>query len=356
VHLTVIVTIDPVKTIGNLDVLVHSLNLQTTRAFDVVFYNQTPLTDSDILDQLTVRPTFPFRFLGVPAEDFLGAYPIWDLYAVHAALLDSGRVGYDLMSVHMEEFFDADYVEQLLAVLGDSGLDILFGNMVNTRATRADVSSLLEATSAEEFDRQLRALGLHAAPHWGFDHRPVLWSKDPRMLADRAERWFHFRFRKTLPPTQSGFTQLGKYVAEDVYAIKTAFARRYNWFLSGHHLYFEDIHIFRHPAVGDLSAPLRALTRFPAYFNLRRIYHLRHERFYFQLEDETFTSLLLERQVDDPVLQAHQAAIRRFRRGEFSLHQALTYTRRNPDGTGTQDLNFAYHMKYLSAARARGGS
>ena len=41
-------TIDPVKSLSYLDVLVHALNVQTCGNFDVVFYNQTTLDPAEI--------------------------------------------------------------------------------------------------------------------------------------------------------------------------------------------------------------------------------------------------------------------------------------------------------------------
>jgi hypothetical protein len=348
VNLTLIVTIDPVKSLPHLDVLVHALNLQTCKDFDVVFFNQTLRTAAEIVAGLRVSPVFPIRTFDVPRDDFLGLYPIWDLYAFHSHLLEKEPVGDYIMSLHMEEFPDVDYVEHLLGVLKRERLDILFGNLCNTKSTLEDVEPLLETKTVEDFDRAMTVLGLKTSPRWGFDHRPVLLRRNPRLLLENLQRWTYFRFRKTLPATAAGFTTLGRYVAEDIFAMSAEFARRHNWFLRGHHLYFEDIHILNHRAVGDLTGPLRARTKFPVYFNRRRMYHVRHRRFYFQLEDETFTTLLLGRTEEDPALLALQHAIREYRSGRLSLEQALTYTRRNPDRSGTQNLNFRYHMRYLA--------
>jgi hypothetical protein len=160
-----------------------------------------------------------------------------------------------------------------------------------------------------------------------------------------------FRFRSRIRPTLAGYTTMGRYLVEDVYFMKRAFAERYNWFLRGHRMYFEDIHICEQKGVCELERELRRVTAFPVYFNRRRIYHMPHARRYYQLVDEGFTSAMLQRRVDDPILGALQDAIRMYARGQLDLEQALKYTRHNPKRTGSQDLNYAYHMLYL-----RGGA
>ena len=92
-HLTFIVTIDPVKDLPLLNILIHSFNLQTSKTFDVVFYNQTPLEESEVFARLEVSPQFGYRWFGIEKEDLLGKYPIWDLYGLHALLLEHGLVG-----------------------------------------------------------------------------------------------------------------------------------------------------------------------------------------------------------------------------------------------------------------------
>ena len=159
------------------------------------------------------------------------------------------------------------------------------------------------------------------------------------------------KFRRNVRPTRKGYRRLARYMAEDLYFMKREFARRHNWFLRGHHMYFEDIHICEQPGVCELGRELKKITEFPIYFNLRRIYHLTHAKYYFQLVDEEFTSGLLRQEVDDPILSALKSAIAMYREGKATLHQALQYTRKNRERTGTQDLNYAYHMKYLGRAR-----
>lgn len=125
------------------------------------------------------------------------------------------------------------------------------------------------------------------------------------------------------------------------------FAEAHNWFLRGHRLYFEDIHICQQAGVCELGPILAKLTRFPVYFNARKIYHIQHGKSYFQIEDQTFTNLLLKMETDDPVLQSLQYAVMEYRRGAFSVSEALRYSRQNPRREGTQDMNYRYHIRYL---------
>lgn len=347
-HLTLVVTIDPVKSLSYLEVLVHALNIQTCRDFDVVFYNQTTLDPQAIEAALRHAPRFPTRYVTVPSEHVLGTYPMWDLYRVHATLIDDGPVGDYVMALHMEEFPDADYVGELLAVLERERMDILFGNLTRTPAGVDDASDLLETDTADAFDAVVETMGLKGCPHWSFDSHRVVRRDHPRWLVPRLRRWANFGFRTVLRPTQRGSTRLRRYLSEDVFAMSTDFARRYNWFLRGHRLWFEDIHIFGNRAVGHLEGPIRRRTPFPEYFNRRRIYHLRHDRFYFQFEDDTFASRMLERRVDDPILKALQHAIGEHRAGRMTMQEALTFSRRNAEGTGTQNLNYDLHRRYLA--------
>lgn len=344
--ITFVVTIDPVKDLRLLGLLVHSLNLQTCQAFDVVFYNQTLLSEDDIFSRLSVQPRFPYRFFGIERGDFCGNYPMWDLYAFHATLLERGLLNDYFMALHIEEFPDAGYVEHALSVLERNRFDIMFGNMTSTRLTYDTARPLLDLSTGSAFDRSLERAGVTRARHWGYPpHGPVAksWSE----LQINLTKLLLFRFRSRLRPTAAGYVVMRRYVAEDLYFMKRDFAERYNWFLRGHRMYFEDIHICEQEGVCELGRELRRITTFPVYFNRRRIYHVQHARHYYQLVDEGFTSAMLERRADDPILVALQEAIRMYRSGELSLTQALTYTRQNPKRTGTQDLNYAYHMLYL---------
>src|SRR5690242_8525007 len=134
-RLTLLVTIDSVNPLRLLDVLIHSLNLQTSANFDVVFCNQTLHSESRLREQLRCEPRFVHSFWTVPGSDFLGEHPVWDLYAFHAAMLDEGRVGDYLMSLHMEEFLDSDYIAEVSKLLSEQSFDILFGNLRRTALT-----------------------------------------------------------------------------------------------------------------------------------------------------------------------------------------------------------------------------
>jgi hypothetical protein len=326
-RLTLLVTIDTVKPLSLLDILIHSLNLQTSQNFDVIFFNQTLLSESHFRRQLQCAPRFAHSYWTLPGSDFFGEHPLWDLYAFHAAMLDEGRIGDYLMSLHMEEFLDSDYIAEVSNLLSEHSFDILFGNLRRTSLTVDQAGFLLECSSPRDFQRALAYVGAATSPHWSVrrDSRP-----------DGA-----------FAPTPQGFHQFPEYAQEDVYLMSRRFAESHNWFLKGHHLYFEDIHFCQQPGVCELGPILAKLTRFPVYFNARKIYHLQHPTFYFQIEDRSFTDILLKMETDDPVIRSLQFAVREHRRGAFSVSEALRYSRKNPQREGTQDMNYRYHIRYL---------
>jgi len=352
--LTFIVTIDGIKNMALLNALVHSLNLQTSQAFNVVFYNQTLMDDDAIFEGLRIRPSFEYRVYRIDRKQFFGRYPVWDLYEFHNALLDADVLSEYFMSLHMEEFFDVDYVENALNVLRERHFDIMFGNLSETRLDHETIEPLLRTTTAGAFRRCIEQQGLQRSLHWSFGSRRPFASRNVRSLAHEMLHLYLFRFRRNVRPTRKGYRRLATYMAEDLYFMKREFARRHNWFLRGHHMYFEDIHICEQPGVCELGRELKKITAFPVYFNLSRIYHLTHGKYYFQLVDEEFTSALLRYELDDPIVDALKNAISMYREGKVTLHQALEYTRKNPERTGTQNLNYAYHMKYLNRARRDG--
>ena len=349
--LTFIVTIDGIKSLALLNALVHSLNLQTSRAFKVVFYNQTLMDEDAILARLRVRPSFEYRFHGIDRKRFFGRYPLWDLYELHNTLLDADLLSEYFMSLHMEEFFDVDYVENAIKVLRERQFDIMFGNLSATPLDHETVEPLLTTRNADEFRRWVEQQGLRSSYHWSFGSRRLFASRSVPSLARELWHLSLFRFRRNVRATRRGYRRLATYMAEDLYFMKRDFARRHNWFLRGHHMYFEDVHICEQTGVCELGRELKEVTAFPVYFNLSRIYHLRHAKYYFQLVDEEFTSALLRYEVDDPILGALKKAISMYRAGDATLPQALQYTRKNPERTGTQNLNYAYHMMYLDRAR-----
>jgi hypothetical protein len=353
--LTFIVTIDPVKDLSLLDVLVHSLNLQTAQTFNVAFYNQTLLDEAEIFSRLSVRPAFDYVFYSIDRSRFFGAYPVWDLYEFHNTLLDAGVVHEYFMALHMEEFFDIDYVEQASRVLKAQQFDIMFGNLSGTQVELETVKPLLSAHTAAEFDRGVERLGLKGSHHWSFDYGRLFGSRRASALARDIFHLYLFKFRRSVAASRKGYRKLRAYMAEDLYFMRRDFAERYNWFLRGHTMRFEDIHICEQEGICELGRELAKITEFPVYFDLRRIYHLTHRKYYFQLVDEEFTSALLCHEEDDPILNALKKAILMYRAGEMSLAEALRYSRRNPERTGTQNMNYAYHMKYLEEAGRRNG-
>ncbi len=342
-RLSLVVTVDPLKELDYLELLVQSLNLQTAGGFDVVFYNQRRQRWPAIVERLAVRPQFAHRVVEIEPDRFLGRYPMWDLYRLLADLVAADEVGDYLMALHMEEFLDVDYVAQVTQVLDANRFDILFGNLTRTDASPGDLRPLLACGDAPSFDRQLTQAGLKRSPHWAFRQGRL----SPARLRHRLRAAWAFRIRQQVGPSRRGFWQARRYFAEDVYLMSKAFARRYNWFLAGHDMAFEDIHICERPGVCELGRHLAQLTPFPLYFDRRRIYHLRHGRYYFQIEDPEFADGILALATDDPILRSLQKAILLYRDGRLSLEQALAYSRRNPERQGSQDMNYRYHRLYL---------
>jgi hypothetical protein len=306
------------------------------------------LTEDELRNKLTVQPAFQYKLYNIDKHLFFGKYPLWDLYAFHSMLLKTNVLQPYFMSLHMEEFLDVDYVEKVIGVLDQNGFDLMFGNLSRTTVTYGDVKPILDTGSSREFDRYLTTTGLKNSVHWAFDYKPLFRSRNINFLKRNARKLADFRFRKRLRPTRSGYTRLRDYIAEDVYFMKRDFANRYNWFLQGHHLYFEDIHVCEQKGVCELSKELAARTQYPVYFNLSKVYHIEHEKYYFQMVDDEFTKGLINFPSDDPLLNTHKKAITMYREGKMTLKEALTYTRKNAEGTGTQNLNYQYHMKYLN--------
>jgi hypothetical protein len=350
-QLTFLVTIDPVKDLALLKASIHSLKLQTCRNFSVIFHNQTLCEVTAIFERLGIRPEFEYSVAAVPRADFFGAFPLWDLYAVHAAALRTSQFGDYFMSVHMEEFFEPEYVERASLVLETAGLDLLFGNLNRTWLDAGSVDRIVAARTPGELTAFLRRSGLQRAPHFAFHNDSEAVIDRLKSIVRRRSVFKDFGWRTRLAPTATGHTQLSSYY-EDLYFMRTDFARRSDWFLSGKHLYFEDVHICQRPGVCELAPELSKLTRFPVYLNASRAYHLQHRRFYYQLEDPTFTDRILALRADDPALRSLQKAIEMYRAGQMTRAQALSYTRANPELTGTQNLNYRYHMEALRRLRA----
>jgi hypothetical protein len=251
----------------------------------------------------------------------------------------------------MEEFFDSDYVENVTRVLEATGFDILLGNLCRTRVDGAQIADILTTGTAREFADYLRARGLTRAKHWVFQPLPASPLAKLRVLQKSCRKFADFGLRTRLVPSHKGYTKLPTHY-EDLYFMRKAFARRYNWFLPGRRMYFEDIQLCDISGVCELGRELAKLTDFLNYFNLSKIYHVNHPKFYYQLQDPGFTEALLVLQTDDLLLQTLQQAVRMYRAGRVTLEEALRHTRRNAAGTGTQNLNYRYHMQALAAARA----
>jgi hypothetical protein len=344
-RLTFIITIDPVKDRSLLDVLLHSLNLQTRKNFDVVFYNQTKANQEELFSESRVQPDFEYRFFSVAPENFLGKFPLWDLYSFHQQLLNDDLVGDYFMSLHMEEFPDPSYVENVTKVLERARLHILFGNLSRTHFYPKKIAGILNARTAGEFEDFLGARGLKNVSHWAFRARY------PTVILKQFGSLFDFGFKTRLRPNRNGYRILPRYY-EDLYFMSKQFAHRYNWFLPGRPMYFEDVHICEKPGVCELAGEIAKLTEFPAYFNLGRIYHLNHAKFYYQLQDREFGDELLALDSREVSIQNLQRAVSMYRAGS-SLEDALSYTRRNAERTGTQNLNFRYHMEMIDDALGR---
>lgn len=346
-HLTFIVTIDPVKELALLKASIHSLNLQTRKSFDVIFHNQTLLDEEEIFGRLRIRPDFSYTFASVARENFLGTFPLWDLYAVHSAALEADAVGDYFMSVHMEEFFDTDYVEKATEVLDATRFDVLLGNLCRTSLDESAIDGLVAMRTSAEFEEWLRRNELKSASHWTFHPRSDSVLRRARNVIKNASTFWNLGLRTRLTPTESGYTKLNTY-REDLYFMRKDFARRYDWFLAGKRMYFEDVQLCQKAGVG---AELAKLTAFPLYLNSSRVYHLKHRRFYFQLEDPTFTDGVLRLRTEDPLLRTLQQAIEMYRAGRLTREEALQYTRQNPAGTGTQNLNYRYHVEAIKKAQ-----
>lgn len=78
---------------------------------------------------------------------------------------------------------------------------------------------------------------------------------------------------------------------------------------------------------------------------------MNHTKFYYQFEDKDFTDALLSLKTDDRLLQTLQEAVRMYRFESVSLETALRHTRRNAEGTGSQNLNYKYHMRAIEKTR-----
>ena len=341
--LTYIVTVNPVIPLKYLNMLVHSLNLQTSKDFDVVFYNQTRLPHDTMIKSLAIRPDFEYSFFDVPEEHFFGQYPVWDLFGAHQSLLEQGRLGDYFMSLHMEEFLNPTYTECASRVLSKTGLDILLGNLHATPFVYEDVAGMLNTTSAESFSTEISQHGIDSAIKWGMTAKPFFVTRSLSTAIKRAQVLSMLRWKKQLRPTSDGFTLLGEYMLEDIFFMSTKFALNSSWYACEPHLYFEDIHIN-----SALAGILNQVTTFPAYLNTSKAYHLEHGRYYYQLEDAEFARGFLAFHTENEALQTLKEAIRLYRDGNgLAVNEALRLSRKNTVTRGVSDISVDYHTKMI---------
>lgn len=337
--LTYIVTISPVIKMEYLNILVHSLNMQTVKDFDVIFYNQTSNSENEILSSLAKAPEFKHRFFSIARKHVFGGYPLWDLYGFHQYLLDNGFLGDYFMSLHMEEFLEPDYTSEVIPVLDNTGFDILLGNMYSTDLNYDDISKILLASNYVEFNEFLNLNAFNKAPKWGFSSKPFFLTKKPFLNLRKSSA---LKFQKQLKPDKKGYSLLNNYMFEDVFLMSRDFATRYQWFNSNIPLYFEDIHIN-----WRLEDPLKAVTAFPAYFNQSRIFHLQHPKYYYQIENDVFTDEVLKLETDNPVILVLKGAIQEYRAGEIDAKAAVQKSRK----TGSVIQNYEFHKKNIEEVR-----
>ena len=342
--ITYVVTVNPIIPLKYLNMLVHSLNMQTSKDFDVIFYNQTRLSEDSMRKSLTTPFEFEFSFFDVQPEYFFGQYPVWDLFGAHQSLIEQNRLAEYFMSLHMEEFLDPSYTECALSVLKKTGLDILLGNLHATPFIYDDVTDLLKTRTAQTFGSEISRRGIDSSVKWGMTPKPFFVTRSLDTALKRARTLSMLRWKKQLSPTESGFTLLSAYLLEDIFFMSTEFAREYSWYACEPHLYFEDIHI--NSALGDL---LPQVTKFPAYLNASKAYHLEHGKYYYQLEDAEFADRLLTFETDNEALQTLKEAIRLYR-GEngMSVNDALRLSRKNTGARGVSDISVDYHIKTIT--------
>src|SRR5262249_44952283 len=156
----------------------------------------------------------------------------------------------------------SDYIEEVSNLLGEHSFDILFGNLRRTGLTVDAASHLMRCSSSPDFQRTLTHMGAAASPHWSV-RAPAARLSPLRLWRGnrRASAITDSKPDAAFDPTPHGFHQFPEYEDEDVYLMSRRFAERHNWFLKGHHLYFEDIHFCQQPGVCELGPILAKLTR-----------------------------------------------------------------------------------------------
>ncbi len=337
-----IITISSVIPFDYLNALITSLNIQTSNNFEVVFYNQTKKTIDDIFNYLRVKPIFEYSFFPIEEQIFLGEYPIWNLYGFHQDLLDNDLLCDYFMSLHMEEFLTPDYTEQVLEVLKENNFDILFGNLHRTGYSFYDVKELSDIDDAQRFNDYLESKNIKKSIKWGLPNKPFFLTRSPQNLINNFRKLKLLKWKKRFDPTQIGFFKFEDYILEDIFIMSKSFAKKYRWYDSKVKLYFEDIHINF-----SLKNILKQITTFPVYFNKSKIYHLKHGKFYYQIEDDEFSNKLLEYNTDSPILLSLKNGIILSKSKRISTKKALRLSRTNPRKIGTADLNYQFHVENI---------
>jgi hypothetical protein len=344
-EISYIITISPILELNYLDILIQSLNLQTSRRFNVIFYNQTLVDQDKMLESLEVKPDFEYRFFNVDKRYFYGKYPIWDLYALHKEIIEQDIVSDYFMSLHMEEFLDTDYTLNILKVLEEHRFDILFGNLYSTPFSQTDVAGLLGISDSNAFNAYLRQHIEKRAVKWGLPRWRKMISKSPKRTLGNIQKHMTMSLKKQLAPSPDGYTYLPRYDLEDIFVMSKSFAKAYRWYDPPINLYFEDIHIN-----SGLKDILKKTTAFPVYFNKNKVYHLIHRKYYYQLEDKAFCDGILNLKTDNPILNNLIETIKLMHTNrQITLQRAIQLTRRNNTNTGSANINVKFHKRVLSS-------
>ncbi len=346
-QISYIITINPIIEFRYLNALVHSLNMQSSSDFDVIFYNQINTSEEEIFNQLEVKPRFPYKFYSVEKEMFFNNYPVWDLYGFHQFLLDNDLVGDYFMSLHMEEFLDFDYTEKAAAVLEKNGFDILLGNLSRIWSHYDGVADIIKTKNPDEFDQYLRRTGYKNANHWCFTTKNMVFTRNWRRIKRNFRLRQIFGGSRQVKPTAEGFFRLPNYAAEDLVFMSKKFAHKYRWFDAPVKMYFSDIHIN-----WSLEEVVKSITDFPVYFNQAKIYHLDHRRYYYHVADDGFGRELLAYETDSKILQALQAAlIQKYEKG-LTPQETRAILRGKYEAEGYQNIDFEFHSNNVREALA----
>jgi hypothetical protein len=247
----------------------------------------------------------------------------------------------------MEEFLEPHYTASALDVLSKTGLDILMGNLHQTQYSYEDVKLLSSITSDRDFGAFLKDKKISKSPKWGLPSKPFFLGKRLQAIRKNIMKYKELGWRQQLHTTRTGYTRIKRYILEDVFFMSKEFATKYRWYESTTNLYFEDIHINF-----SLEPLLKTILQFPVYLNNAKVYHLKHDKFYYQIADEEFATKMLQFQTNNPVLNTLKEAITLYRANKhISIKNALRTSRRNASGKGSADLNYSFHLDNIKTAR-----